>query len=92
MTLENVDPHMIAQQLTPDIYEKFKSAVELRKWPNGLALTQEQLTICLQAIIAYEHTHLPVEQRTGYVPPKTQACEDDSHIHTKEEPIHWRDH
>jgi uncharacterized protein YeaC (DUF1315 family) len=76
--------------MTPQIYASFKRAVELRKWPDGRLLTQEQLATCLQAIIAYEHQHLPPEERTGYVPPKTTACEDDSHIHTHETPISWR--
>lgn len=76
--------------MTPQVYERFKSAVELRKWPDGKTLTSEQLQTCLQAIIAYEHHHLPAEQRTGYIPPKTEPCADDTHIHTHETPLTWR--
>lgn len=76
--------------VTPDIYERFKLAVELRKWPNGSALTAQQVEICLQAIIAYEHRNLPEQERTGYVPPKAQPCSDESHIHTYETPLKWK--
>jgi Uncharacterized protein conserved in bacteria len=77
--------------MTPQIYERFKRAVELRKWPDGNPVSNEQLQTCLQAIIAYEHHHFPPEQRTGYVPPKTEPCVDDSHIHTHETPLKWRE-
>lgn len=77
--------------MTPQVYESFKLAVERRKWPDGRAVTNEQLQTCLQAIIAYEYHHLPPEQRTGYVPPKTEPCADESHIHTHETPLTWRE-
>lgn len=60
--------------LTPDIYRRFQTAIELRKWPNGQALTPGQLKTCMQAVIAYEAKHLPENERTGYVPPKAQPC------------------
>ncbi len=68
-----LDP-MLAN-ITPDIYQKFKTAIELKKWPDGRVLTPQQLETCLQAVIAYEHLNLPEHERTGYVPPKTTACE-----------------
>ena len=78
------------QALTPEIYQQFKTAIEIRKWPNGSVLTPEQIETCIQAIIAYEHQHLPENERTGYVPPKTQPCADDSHIHSRETPLKWK--
>lgn len=77
--------------MTPQIYQNFKRAIELRKWPDGRELSKEQLQTCLEAVIAYEHHHFPTEQRTGYVPPKTEPCEDDSHIHTRETPLKWQE-
>lgn len=77
--------------ITPEIYKSFKEAVELRKWRSGVALTPEQVETCLQAIIAYEHQHLPEHERVGYIPPKVEPCADDSHIHTRETPIKWQD-
>jgi hypothetical protein len=53
--------------LTPEITDALRRAVELGKWPNGERLTQEQTRICMQAVIAWEHHHLPEEERTGYI-------------------------
>ena len=48
----------------------------------------------MQAIIAYEQQQqLPKEQRTGYVPPKTTACNNDlpdDHL-DDEQPLKWQD-
>lgn len=87
------DPNLQAMlsAITPQVYASFKRAIALRKWPDGRVLSHEQLQTCLQAVIAYEHHHLPVEQRTGYVPPKAEACAEESHIHTHETPIKWQD-
>ena len=53
------------ENITPDIYEGLKLAVEICKWPD-------QVEPCLQAVIAYEAKHLPEDQRTGYMGP--QEC------------------
>lgn len=76
----------VAQALTPEIHERFKEAVAIGKWPDGKTLTQEQKEICIQAIIAYEHKNLQVEDRTGYVPPKNSACAPDGNDDT----VKWR--
>lgn len=60
------------ENLTPDIYESLKLAVEIGKWPDGRKLTQEQKELSLQAVIAWESQHLPEDQRTGYMGP--QEC------------------
>ncbi len=80
----------ILAALTPDIYQRFLTAVAIGKWPDGKTLTSEQKATCLEAIIVYENHYLAPEQRTGYVPPKTQPCDDDSHIHTHEMPLTWK--
>ena len=67
----------IAQQISPDIYQRFKEALELGKWPDGRILTKDQKEICLQAIIVYERAQdIPESQRTGYVDStkKTSPC------------------
>ncbi|MED5611327.1 MULTISPECIES: YeaC family protein [Pseudomonas] len=61
------------ENITPEIYEGLKLAVEIGKWPDGRKLTQEQKELCLQAMIAWELQNLPEDQRTGYMGP--QACE-----------------
>lgn len=68
----------VAQQISPDIYRRFKEALELGKWPDGRILTKDQKEICLQAVIVYEAAQrVPEEQRTGYVDStkKTSPCE-----------------
>ncbi len=63
--------HMI-ENITPDIYESLKLAVEIGKWSDGRKLTTEQKELSLQAIIAWEMNNLPEDQRTGYMGP--QEC------------------
>jgi hypothetical protein len=53
--------------LTPDIVTALRTAVELGKWPDGRRLTQEQYKTSMEAVIAWEHHHLPEEERTGYI-------------------------
>jgi uncharacterized protein len=86
------NPHLdtVVNTITPEIYQAFKSAVAIRRWPNGLAMTEAQLATCLQAMIAYEHHYLPAEERTGYVPPKNQACADENPNHGSETPLKWQ--
>ena len=60
------------ENITPEIYQSLKLAVEIGKWPDGRKLTAEQKELCLQAMIAYELKNLPEDQRTGYMGP--QEC------------------
>ncbi|HIZ50377.1 MAG TPA: YeaC family protein [Candidatus Pseudomonas excrementavium] len=55
------------RNISPEVYESLKQAIELGKWSDGRKLTQEQKELCLQAIIAWEMDNLPEEQRTGYI-------------------------
>jgi uncharacterized protein YeaC (DUF1315 family) len=54
-------------QLTPEIHARLKTAVELGKWENGERLTPAQLEHCLQAIIAWDHLHLPESSRVAFI-------------------------
>ena len=60
------------ENITPDIYESLKLAVEIGKWSDGRKLTPEQRELSLQAMIAWEIQNLPEDQRTGYMGP--QEC------------------
>ena len=60
------------ENITPDIYESLKLAVEIGKWPDGRKLSQKQKELSLQAVIAWELQNLPEDQRTGYMGP--QEC------------------
>ncbi len=77
--------------ITPDIYQNLKRAVELGKWPDGNLLTSEQRGLCLQAVIAYEHRHLPPEQHTGFIPPEPHShCGSDGDAeHDHDQPLKW---
>jgi uncharacterized protein YeaC (DUF1315 family) len=63
------------RNISPEVYESLKTAVELGKWADGRKLTQEQKELCLQAIIAWEMDNLPEEERTGYI---AQSCKNAS--------------
>lgn len=84
----------LINSMTPDVYQNMKTAVELGKWADGRAVTAEQRENCLQAIIAYEHKHLPEDQRTGYIPPKPHThCGGEGDVaeaNDAEKPIKWQ--
>ena len=48
----------LIKTITPDIYERFKKAIETGKWNDGTLLTEDQKAITLRAIILYEQVHL----------------------------------
>lgn len=67
----------LVNSINPEIYASLKRAVELGKWPNGVALTKEQKENCLRAIIFYESkVDMPEDQRTGFIDTskKTEPC------------------
>ncbi len=76
----------LSSALNPEIYERFKTAIELGKWPNGDILSKEQKQICIQAIIAYEHKHVKHEERTGYLPSKNVG----KNKPEQENPLKWK--
>ena len=53
--------------VTPDVYARFKTAVELGKWPNGVKLTDDQKKTCMQTIIAWDNKFTPESERVGYI-------------------------
>mgnify|MGYP006172357753 CR=1 FL=1 len=55
------------ENITPEIYQSLKLAVEIGKWSDGRKLTAEQKELSLQAVIAWEMKNLPEEQRTGFM-------------------------
>lgn len=62
------------QTLDRGTIEALREAVALGRWPNGTRLTAEQRGLCLEAVLAWEHRHLPPEEHTGYVPSPKDAC------------------
>jgi len=60
--------------MTPQTYEKLRTAIELGKWEDGARLSPEQLEHCMEVMILYEARNLPEEQRTGANLP--QSCQE----------------
>ncbi|MGB0450293.1 MAG: YeaC family protein [Porticoccaceae bacterium] len=85
-----MDFQQLLDSITPEIYERFKKAVELGKWPDTRPLSDEQKSLCMQAIIAYElKQSVPEAERTGYVPPKATPCDSEDHSQD-EQPLKWQ--
>jgi len=59
--------------LSAEIYQNLKTAVELGKWRDGSKLSQEQLELCMQAIIIWEQKNLSADQCTGYIQDKCKS-------------------
>ena len=57
----------VLEHLNPTVYEQLKQSLEVSKWPDGELLTERQKEIIMQALIGWGETHLPAEQRIGYI-------------------------
>ncbi|WLI77113.1 YeaC family protein [Kosakonia sp. H02] len=44
----------IVNSMTPEIYQRLATAVELGKWPDGVALTPEQKENSLQLVMLWQ--------------------------------------
>ncbi|WP_353979206.1 DUF1315 family protein [Salinicola endophyticus] len=78
---------MVAQ-MTPEMYENFKQAIQLRKWPDGRMLSAEQTELCLEAVIKYEVIHaVPEAQRVGYL--ERNECASGGHDTAEEAALKW---
>ncbi len=45
------------EAMTPEAYERLSTAVEIGKWPDGVALTPEQKENCLQLVMLWQARH-----------------------------------
>ena len=61
----NIEQFLAA--LNPELVARFKTAIETGKWPDGRQVTEAQRNTCMQAIVAWEHVHVPETERTGYI-------------------------
>lgn len=86
-----MDLQQLIANITPDIHARLKRAVEIGKWPDGRPLSAEQRELCLQAVIAYEATHLEAHERVGYIDRGSKAegemCGDEPDA---EQPLRWQ--
>lgn len=70
----------LLETITPDIYSRLKTAVEIGKWETGDKLSIAQIENAMQLIIAYESRYLSVSERVGYLATakKKPPCETDT--------------
>ena len=62
-----MDVDGLMANVTPEIYQRLKTAVELGKWPDGVVLTGEQRDNCLQVVMLWQarHNHQPEHMSIG---------------------------
>ena len=65
----------LVSAISPAIYSKLKTAIELGKWEDGRRLDKSQLEQCMQLVILYEVEKLPEAERTGADLKKTCSSE-----------------
>ena len=81
-----MDFQQLLNSITPEIYQQLQKAVEIGKWPDGRSISDEQRSLCMQAIMAYDQRN-PESERTGYGPPKEFICAPEDNP----KPIKWDD-
>ncbi|WP_312584840.1 YeaC family protein [Atlantibacter sp.] len=61
----NIDD--LINSMTPDVYQRLVTAVELGKWPDGVALTEEQKANSMQLVMLWQtrHNHNPDHMSIG---------------------------
>jgi uncharacterized protein YeaC (DUF1315 family) len=61
------DYEALIDSLTPELYERLKTAVETGRWPDGRPLSEAQRSHSMSAVIAWGERHLPPEERIGFI-------------------------
>lgn len=64
-----------AAQLSPELYERFKTALEIGKWPDGRMVSDAQKQIAMEAVIIYEHHHVLPQQHLGAIQDKCRSTD-----------------
>lgn len=52
-----MDLEQLLNAMTPEVYQRIVTAVEIGKWPDGTPLTQEQQDSAMQAVMLYQSRH-----------------------------------
>lgn len=88
-----MDYHELVDSMTPELFERMRRALEVGKWPDGRALTQEQREQTMQAVILWGERHLSAQERVGFIDTKAKdgdAC--DSELDASEDTLlKWKD-
>jgi uncharacterized protein YeaC (DUF1315 family) len=59
--------NQLIAQLTPEVYQRLKAAIEIGKWPDGRVLTADQKASCMEAVLRYQALKLDASQHSGYM-------------------------
>ena len=78
------------QQLSPDMYRRFKAALEQGKWPDGQQVSEAQRATLTQAIIIFDNAHLPQGQRIGEMEDQCASKKDDNEKDDGTQEITWQ--
>ena len=55
---QSMEVNDLISMVTPEIYQRLSTAVELGKWPDGVALTAEQKEHCMQIVLLWQAQNL----------------------------------
>lgn len=75
--------------MTPDVYQRLVTAVELGKWADGVALTPEQKENCLQLVMLWQARnntdaqHMTIDTQGQMVMKSKQQLKEDFGIASK---------
>jgi uncharacterized protein YeaC (DUF1315 family) len=75
-----------SQQLSPEMIERFKTALQVGKWPDGQPVSDKQKATLTQAIIIYDNANLPAGQRVGETDDQCASKSNDNDAKT----IRWQ--
>ena len=73
----------IINSMTPEVYQRLSTAVELGKWPDGVTLTEEQKENCRQARHNTEAQHMTIDTNGQMVMKSKQQLKEDFGISAK---------
>ncbi|WEM43229.1 DUF1315 family protein [Photobacterium sp. DA100] len=52
-----MDIETVLNAMTPEVYQRLSTAVEIGKWPDGTPLTHDQRDSAMQAVMLYQSRH-----------------------------------
>jgi len=84
-----MDIEQIIDSMTPEVYQRLATAVELGKWPDGVALTPEQKENSLQLVMLWQARyntdaqHMPIDTSGQMVMKSKQQLKEDFGIEPK---------
>ncbi len=79
--------NQLIAQLTPEVYLRLKTAIEIGKWPNGRVLSKDQKAFCMEAVLRYQTMNLDAQDHSGYMSDKCASKSDSTPKETDEQVI-----